>query len=88
MTHNDYEPYFTISKEEFHQRINDNLFTHDDNNFINFSSFYIETYTEAENSEEYPIFEFQDINHNSNNEAPNYEENGWSRFSDWWRFNR
>ena len=72
MTSNDYAHNVTICKEEFHQRINDNLFTNDDNNL---SSFPIDTYNETKNSEEFPIFEFHDFSHNSFYEALNYEEN-------------
>jgi hypothetical protein len=39
------------------------------------SSFPIEIYNETENSEEFPIFDFHDINHNSFYETLNYEEN-------------
>ena len=75
MTNNNYDQYFTKSKEGFHQSENYNLFNNENNNLINLSFFPIETYNEGKNSEDFPISENQDSSINSFYENVNYKEN-------------
>ena len=75
MTNNNYDQYFTKSKEGFHQSENYNLFNNENNNLINLSFFRIETYNEGKNSEDFPISENQDSSLNSFYENVNYNEN-------------
>jgi hypothetical protein len=75
MTNNNYDQYFTKSKEGFHQSENYNLFNNENNNLINLSFFPIETYNEGKNSEDFPISENQDSSLNSFYENVNYNEN-------------
>ena len=75
MTNNNYDQYFTESKEGFHQSENYNLFNNENNNLINLSFFRIETYNEGKNSEDFPISENQDSSLNSFYENVNYNEN-------------
>ena len=75
MTNNNYDQYFTKSKEGFHHSENYNLFNNENNNLINLSFFPIETYNEGKNSEDFPISENQDSSLNSFYENVNYNEN-------------